>query len=204
MEWFYTICFMLGFVYAVISMIFSGIFGHGGAHSDFGGHDLAAGGGDMGVPDPGHADFVATHEMVHFSPLSPTVIATFITAFGAGGLLAMKHFMLSEIYHVPIAVGAGLVTSIGTFLAISWVMEKTQGSTHYRAEEVVGANAEVTVSIPATGLGQIAFDAKGQRYTGSARTEDGHPVPVHTIVTIVKSVGGTYYVKEASSTPPKA
>ncbi|MBI3097100.1 MAG: hypothetical protein HYY93_02470 [Planctomycetes bacterium] len=201
MHWFYMLCFFLGVIYAIVSMIFSGIFGQGGAHADFGGHDLNVGGGDMGVPDPGHADFVGTHEMVHFSPLSPIVIAVFVTAFGAGGLITMDTFNQPEIVHVPVAVVSGLVCSLGTFLMLSWIMEKTQGSTHYRAEEAVGSPAEVTISIPASGLGQIAFDAKGQRQTGSARTEDGHPIAAHTIVRVEKTVGGTYYVREASSAP---
>lgn len=199
---FYQLCFFLGLIYAVVSMIFSGIFGQGGGHHDFGGHDLNVGGGhDMGVPDPGHADFVSSHEMVHFSPLSPVVIAMFVTAFGGGGLVAMDTFQQGEMVHVPVALVSGLVFSVGTFLFLSYVMEKTQGSTHYRAEEAVGISAEVTISIPASGLGQIAFDAKGQRQTGSARTEDGHPIAAHTIVTIEKSVGGTFFVKEASSAP---
>jgi len=57
--------------------------------------------------------------------------------------------------------------------------------------------AEVTVSIPNNGLGEIAYALRGARLTSSAQTADNKELPARTTVKIVKQVGNTYIVEKA-------
>src|SRR2546422_7452160 len=72
----YLICLGVGFVFTLFSAIFGHVFGHGGHE----GHVDGSG---------GHAEAgVDTSDMPGVSALSPTIISSFITAFGGfGGLL---------------------------------------------------------------------------------------------------------------------
>jgi len=59
--------------------------------------------------------------------------------------------------------------------------------------------AEITTPIPANGVGQIAFVAKGSRVTYSARaTETDLSMSRGTAVRIERIVGGMAYVSEIS------
>src|SRR6266853_5572097 len=70
----YSICFGVGLLFAVISAFMGHLFGGHDAHVDVGtGGHAEAGFQDTGMPG--------------LSPFSPTSISSFITAFGAMGLI---------------------------------------------------------------------------------------------------------------------
>jgi membrane protein implicated in regulation of membrane protease activity len=188
-EFIYLVCFFLGLGFAVLSGLLSGLFtGHVGAHMDSGGlHG-----------DGGHGGHVGTDEgTVHYSPLSPVTIAMFISTLGGTGIL-YKRFVNPQIWiHVPMAV-ASAVAVAGI---VSWmfyrIMAATQSTSQPRSEEAIGMEAEVTVSIPNNGLGEIAYALRGARLTSSAQTVDNKELPARTVVKIVKQVGNTYIVEKA-------
>ncbi len=70
----YSVCFGVGFLFAIVSALIGDLFGGHDAHLDLG----SGGHADAGF---GHADTPG------LSPFSPTSIACFITAFGAFGLI---------------------------------------------------------------------------------------------------------------------
>jgi hypothetical protein len=73
----------------------------------------------------------------------------------------------------------------------------TQASSHARAGEEIGIDAEITIPIPNNGLGEIAYVVRGTRFTNPARTLDGKELPAHIMVKIVKQAGNTYIVQKA-------
>ncbi|MFA5793948.1 MAG: NfeD family protein [Candidatus Brocadiia bacterium] len=187
-------CFILGLAYAVISTIFSGIFGggHEGGPESGGfdaSHDVA------GHMDTGGADSGA----IHFSPLSPVIIAMFVTAFGGMGMVCLKFFKFSVYASIPVAVLGGIVTAGVTFFLFAALFKATQGSSESRQVEMVGLEAEVITTIPVEGLGEVAYVAKETRYTASARSAYKTEIKAHSVVTIEKIVGNTFFVKPAES-----
>jgi hypothetical protein len=72
----YAICFGVGLLFTIISAFMAEVFG--GDHSA--GHDAHS---DLGTA--GHAE--AGYNMRGFSAFSPTVIASFVTAFGGLGMI---------------------------------------------------------------------------------------------------------------------
>jgi membrane protein implicated in regulation of membrane protease activity len=96
-----------------------------------------------------------------------------------------------------VAAFSGLVVGGGVSWFFYKIMRSVESTSHIRADEAVGSEAEVTVPIPKDGLGEIAFTAKGSRQNSPARSVDGSEVAARTTVKIVKLVGSTYHVQKS-------
>src|SRR6266850_4412713 len=157
----YLVCFFLGFGFALISALMSGVFS-GGAEAHVGaGHDIHATAGDS----------------VHFPLLSPVTLAMFVASFGGSGYIYKHALLLDPALHVALAAGTAVVVA----LAVAWLFYKifnvTQGSSEAKVADLVGTEAEIITAIPADGMGEIAYVAMQTRYNGPARTPDGKPLP---------------------------
>lgn len=180
---YYMLAFFIGFFWAVLSAILSGVFG-GESTVD---HDVGGAHFDPSLQlEPG---------MVHFSPLSPTIIATFLTAFGGTGMICLKVFNLGNYTSIPIAILAALAVATAVFALLQWVFEKTQASLNIEATQLVGTHAEVITPIPEGGIGEIAYVARGMRQNAPARSADGKPIESPAEVEIVRVVGGSFIVR---------
>jgi len=168
----YFLCFIIGLGYA----IFIGVAGH-------------LFGGDAGDT---HMD-VGTD--LPISPLSPTVIATFLTGFGGGGWLANSFMQASLGKGILIAILTGFLLSGGTFLAITLLFKTTQAGSEYSLADMAGKVVQIITPIPENGTGEIALMAKGTRICGPARSVDGKPIARDTPVAIVRVVGSVYFVR---------
>jgi membrane-bound ClpP family serine protease len=129
------------------------------------------------------------------SPLSPTVISTFLTGFGGGGLLAHSYLHLPVGAGVLVALGVGALLSGGTFLALGALFRTTQGGSEFSHADMVGSVVQVVTPIPENGTGEIALIAKGTRVNSPARSVDGSPLPRNVGVKIEKVVGNVFYVR---------
>jgi hypothetical protein len=175
----YFVCFLVGFIYALISGALGHVFGGGSdVHLDASGH-VGFEGGDAGL-----------------SVASPTLIAAFLSGFGGTGLIVHNLYRPTPGASLLVAIVGGLAVSGGAYLILGFLYQKTQAGSEFRDEQVVGKSAEVTLAIPTDGLGEIAFSMKGARNIGPARSEDGKPIPRHSAVKITRSVAGTFYVKK--------
>src|SRR5262245_452294 len=114
----FLFCFFVGLFFALGSAVLGGLVGghgHGvGAHGfdphrDF--HAAASTAVDSGHLPPGG------HEL-HFSPFSPTILATFITAFGAAGYLLRKAADFSPLESISGALVGALAVSAGFFFVL--------------------------------------------------------------------------------------
>jgi membrane protein implicated in regulation of membrane protease activity len=152
--------------------------------------DVSGGGVHVGGHD------VAPGDSLSLSPVSPVTIAMFIASFGGTGLILKKLAAMPMYVHLPAAMVSGFVVAGAVFLMFAKVMRATQASSHASADEVVGSEAEVLTAIPAEGVGEIAYTARGSRMNAPAKTVDGKELPAHAIVKIVKVVGGTYIVEK--------
>ena len=210
--WLFLFCFCIGLFYAIFTGVFTGLFGgHGeasGGHGDLGGgHGDAGGGhGDVGHGDAGGHGADAGHEAgagaqsavahgeVHFSPLSPIVVAMFLVAFGAAGMITNGALGWPIWLSVSISTVAGLAVAALTFLLFYKLVQATQASSEATVAGLVGEAAEVITAIPRDGLGEIAYVSRGSRYTAPARSDTGMTIPVFSPVVIRRIAGNTYYV----------
>ncbi len=147
------------------------------------------GDGDVSVDASGHFDVGHPH------PLSGTVIATFITGFGAGGIVAQYLLRWPFGWGLLVATGSGLVLAGAAFLALELLFSQTQAGSEHSTEDAVGREAEVITAIPAGGVGEIAVVIRGQRDQAPARSTDGAAVPRGRVVIVERIVGQTAYVR---------
>ncbi|MBI5876697.1 MAG: NfeD family protein [Chloroflexi bacterium] len=167
-----------GVLYAVIAMVTGGI------------HDVAGGlhlpvdiGGAHTTIDLGHGGDTSVPS------LSPVTIATFVTAFGAFGIISQQGFGASSVVSLISAAAGGLVAAVIAHFAFGYFLIAPQGSTEVTQKDIVGATAEVITPIPANGMGEVAFVAQGARVAYPARSVDNQPIERRTIVSIVEIVG---------------
>jgi membrane protein implicated in regulation of membrane protease activity len=172
-----------GFLF-LLGMLFVGeIFG--GDH-EIGAHDVAVEHGDV---DQGGGPSI----------FSARIMASFLTAFGVGGVVA-RYYDLSH----PAASGVGVVSGVvlaGIVYQFAKVLYSQQASSGVRMTDLVGRSAEVSVAIPEGGVGQIALTFGGERSEHIARSADGRALFRGSEVVITGLRGDSVVVAPAGLAP---
>jgi hypothetical protein len=187
----YIWCFAGGVAYGLIVGFFSGILG--GDHDIGGGHDIDMDPGDLG--DMGGAG-------IHFSPLSPAVISTFLTVFGGAGIICIQVFDIDPLISILPSTIVAICCGVAVFKVFDYVFTKTQGGVEVNLAQLIGRDAEVIISIPKDGMGEIAFNTSGGRTNTAARSATGKAIPKSSIVRITRIVGSVYLVEPISNDAP--
>lgn len=168
----------------LLAMLFIGeLFGgdHDG-HFEVHGHDM----------DQGHGPSI----------FSARIMASFLTAFGAGGAIA-RYFGLSHVTSAGIGIVSGVIMA-GIVYQFAKVLYSQQASSEVHMNDLVGRTAEVTVGIPEGGVGQITITLAGERSSHIARPSDGHPIGMGTEVVITGLRGDSVVVERAAPPAPGA
>jgi len=188
----YAICFGVGLLFALLSAFGAHVFG---GHGDFG-HDIDAGHAHAGGHAQAHAEAGSgASDMPGFAPLSPTTIATFVTAFGGFGLiLGQLEFTRDPLISAPVSALGALLVSVAVFLFFRAVFRRTQSSSEGHVLAAIGLDATVITPIAPDGVGEIAYVQSGTRYSAPARTDDGLAHPNGASVRISRIVGTQFYV----------
>ena len=170
-----------GFLF-LLAMLFVGeVFG--------GDHEIHV--GDVGAD---HGDF--GHEGGP-SIFSARIMASFLTAFGVGGVVARYY----DLPH-PAAAGCGVVTGIvmsGLVYQFAKILYSQQASSDIHMAGLVGKSAEVTVGIPRGGMGQVTLEYGGERTTQIARTKEDGAIPPGTAVVVTALLGDSIIVERVGA-----
>ncbi len=155
--------------------------------------------------------FGGDHEIGHDHGLGETdhgpsifsvrIMAAFITAFGVGGVVA-RYYSLSHVAASGVGVLAGIVMA-GIVLQFAKVLHSQQASSELHMQSLVGTQAEVSVAIPAGGVGQIALSASGARSEHIARSADGAALARGATVVVTALGGDSVIVTPAKASPPQ-
>ena len=180
----YLVCLGVGLVFTLISALAGHVFG--------GGHDHVGGSG-------GHAEAgVDASDMPGISAFSPTVIASFITAFGGFGIIFTQiEATRKPFVSAPLAIAGGFVVGGGVLWLLRQLFRKTQSSSESKVSTLAGLTATIITPIPENGVGEIAYVQAGTRYTAPAREESGAAITSGKLVTITRVVGSQFYVRAA-------
>jgi membrane protein implicated in regulation of membrane protease activity len=185
----YLFCLVVGFVFVIASAMMGHLFGGGHGHvGGSGGH--AEAGGDSS-DSPGVSIF------------SPIIMAAFVTAFGAFGLVMSEI----EVTHrpfisAPLSLVGALIVALGLVGLLQKVVRASDSSSESKVSSLPGCIATVISTIPADGVGEIAYVQSGTRYTAPAREEDGLAVGNGKSVTITRIVGQQCYVTAIPAKSP--
>jgi membrane protein implicated in regulation of membrane protease activity len=178
----YAICLVVGLLFTLISAIAGHFFG--GDH-----------GGDVGTGGHAEAGFDNTG-LPGISFFSPTVLASFMTAFGAFGLIFSKIDATASVWaSAPLSLACGGIVAAGVFWLFNSMFKKTQSSSESRVASLVGLTASIATPIPENGVGEIAYIQGGSRYTAPARSEKGVAISAGQPVKITRIIGTQFYVE---------
>jgi membrane protein implicated in regulation of membrane protease activity len=170
-----------GFLF-LLAMLFVGeIFG--------GDHEIHV--GDVGAD---HGDF--GHEGGP-SIFSARIMASFLTAFGVGGVVA-RYYNLPH----PAAAGCGVVTGVvmsGLVYQFAKILYSQQASSDIHMTGLIGKTAEVTIGIPRGGMGQVTLEYGGERTTQIARAKDDGAIPPGTAVVVTALLGDSIIVERVGA-----
>jgi membrane-bound ClpP family serine protease len=177
----YAICLVVGLVFTLVSVL---------AGHFFGGHDAHVAGSG------GHAEAGAdSSDLPGIFIFSPTVMASFVTAFGGFGLIFTQFPSTSKtIISAPLALVCGMVVAGAMYKFFSLIFRSTQSSSESRVARLVGVEANVITPIGENGVGEIAYVVGGTRYTAAARVEKGTAIATGQTVKITRVVGTQFYV----------
>lgn len=184
MEFFiYLGCLGFGLLFTILSAVLGHVFG---------GHDVHT--GDVGTH--GHAGVGADHSgMPGVSIFSPVVVCSFVTAFGAFGLVFSQIERMKSVWiSAPLASVGGIVVAAATFFVFNAIFSRTQASSEAQVGTLVGTTATVITPIPANGVGEIAYINGGSRYTAPAREQTGVPIANGQSVKICRITGSQFFV----------
>lgn len=128
-------------------------------------------------------------------PISGTVVATFITGFGGGGTVA--HYLLewSLLPGLLAASATGAVMAGAAFGVLELVFSRPEVGSEFKTTDAAGRIAEVITTIPAEGIGEIAYVVKGQHERAGARAVDDQLIKKGKTVVIERIMGTTAYVR---------
>jgi len=156
--------------------------------------------GHDSVGTGGHADAGFDSDGVPgITFFSPVVLATFVTAFGAFGLVFSEVKATSSVwFNAPISFVGGLGIAGVVLWLVNSIFRKTQSSSEGRVGKLVGQTAAIISPIPENGVGEISYVQSGSRYTAPARDEKGGAIASGKTVKITRIVGTQFYVEAGS------
>ena len=176
----YTICLVFGLMFTVASAFLGHLFG---------GHDSI---GTDGQADAGFS----SDGVPGITFFSPTVLASFITAFGAFGLVLSEIPATSSVWiSAPLSFVGGLLIAAVVLWLFNAMFSRTQSSSEGRVANLIGQTAAIISPIPENGVGEISYVQSGSRYTAPARDEKGRAVPNGKTVKITRIVGTQFFVE---------
>jgi membrane protein implicated in regulation of membrane protease activity len=177
--WIYVAIAVFGVILLLSMLLVGDLFGgdHELSHELVAGHDVDHGGGP--------------------SIFSARIMASFLTAFGVGGVVG-RYYGLSHPMSSAVGVIFGLVMSSAVY-QFAKVLYSQQASSELRMSGLVGTTAEVSVAIPANGVGQIVVAVGGERTEHIARAADRKPIPRGAAVVITAIGGDSVTVAPAGS-----
>jgi membrane protein implicated in regulation of membrane protease activity len=177
----YLICLVVGLVFTLVSVLM----GH-----FFGGHGDHVGGSG------GHAEAGAdSSDMPGISVFSPTIVASFITAFGGFGIIFTEFLPTRPVMiSCPLSVLSALVVAAAMYVLLGSLFRHSQSSSESHVARLAGTEASIVSPIPENGVGEIAYVVGGTRYTAPARLENGVALGNGRLVKITRVVGTQFYV----------
>ena len=160
-----------GFVFVIASAILGDLFDHGDVGHDADGHGAGP------------------------SLLSSRILSVFITSFGCFGAIGV-HLGYGVGASTAMGFGGGVLFA-GVIYAFASFLYGQQASSHVRINDLVGNTAQVSVAIPAGGMGQVRCTLGDTVVEKVARAADNGEIAVNTLVKITTIIGDVVLVDRA-------
>jgi hypothetical protein len=201
---FYLVCFLVGFLLSVVTLVLGHVNLHLHIHLPHGGGDLHVGGGPGSHAGGLHGDAAhgggnhgATHHGTSDAELSPINFATvtaFLAWFGGMGYILTQYSSLWRLAALGIAVVFGLAGAAAVFWFFGRLL-RTEHAMDPADYQMTGVLGRVTNGIREGGTGEIVYVQGGTRHAVAARSEDGSAIPKEEEVVVTRYEKGITYVR---------
>jgi membrane protein implicated in regulation of membrane protease activity len=183
MTWsdFYLICFALGFILSLLSLL-------GSAHLHLPHFDFHIGGSHAHAPHAGGATGEVT--VINFGTVS-----AFLAWFGGAGYLITRFYSFWFLIAFGLACISGLVGAALIFFFLAKVLIQKDEELNPADYDMVGVLGTVSSSIRSAGTGEVIFSQAGARRATPARSEDGLEIGKGTEVVVTRYERGIAYVR---------
>lgn len=208
-ESFYMICFLVGLLLSVLSLL--GGMGHFGGHVHLPhvAHSVdipAVGHLPHGLPHGGHLPSAPAGEgMVTGGATVPWwnafSLMVFLCWFGAAGYLLTRHGSFVAGVVVVLAGVCGVAGGAIVFLFLAKVLLPHEHELSADETAIIGAVGRVSAPIRQGGIGEIVYEQLGARRSAPARSEDGMPIQKQEEVFVVRHEKGVAYVRRWEDMP---
>ncbi len=168
----------VGFGFLLVSLVFGEIF-------ELLGFDLHT--GDFGAADSGHG-FIDSR-----------VVSVFVTAFGGFGAIGIWSG-LNTLVSSLLGIAGGIVLALVISLFGRFLLSQ-QASSSVSTKQLLGRTAQVVVTIPAGGVGQISCRIGEERLERLARSADGVELKHGAMVRIDDITGDSIIVSPYTAAP---
>jgi membrane protein implicated in regulation of membrane protease activity len=179
METVYLICFILGLVLSVLSLM------GGLTHLH------------LGRLHFGHAAHAHTHSGTNsLSSVNGFTVTAFLCWFGAAGYLLYRYSNLINLTILLLSIVSGIAGAMLLWTILFKLLLPRERVLTEEETEMPGVIAHVTDSIRDNGgIGEIIFSQTGARRSTAARSEDGSPIQRGTEVVVIRYERGVAYVR---------
>jgi len=178
-ETFYLFCFILGFLFSLVSFLAgsSHLHPHLHVHLPRGIHVHAGRGGSQN------------------SPINFGTVAAFLAWFGGTGYLLTRFSSMWEIA----ALGLATVSGLGGAAAVFWFLVKVLLAHEQDLDpadyEIIGALGRVSSTVREGGTGEMIYSQEGTRRATGVRSEDGEAIPKGAEVIVTRCENGIAWVR---------
>ena len=162
----------VGMTFLLLSLLFGELFDHSGV--------------DVGLDTGGHGPGF----------IDSRAISVFITSFGCFGAIGIQ-MGLDVLPSSLLGLGSGVILG-GVVTLFGRFLYSQQASSSVSTSQLVGRTAQISVTIPAGGIGQISCRVGEERVEKIARTKDGTELKSGTLVRIEEIAGDSVIVSLAS------
>jgi membrane protein implicated in regulation of membrane protease activity len=203
MTWenFYLFCFLVGFLWSLVSVFVGHFhihipFHHGDVGSIF--HDtggshhghIGHGGGE------GHDAGTSDHARgVSISPINLGTIAAFLAWFGGAGYLLSVYSAIWFLWGLAISLVSGFAGASVVFWFLAKVLIGRDRDLNPADYQMTGVLGRVSSTIREGGTGEIVYSQEGTRRTCGARSENGEAILQGVEVLVTRYQKGIAYVR---------
>jgi len=134
------------------------------------------------------------HEIDHDGPglFSVRVISVFVTAFGGFAAISNSHG-IGTVASSLLGIAGGVLLG-GVVYLFARFLYSQQASSTISSDDLLGLIAQVVVSIPEGGMGQVRCIVGETMLDKIAQSEDGSSIPLNASVRIVRVTGESVIV----------
>lgn len=130
----------------------------------------------------------------HMHALQPMVLFSGLTILGGAGLMLTKYTAWSTLVVLTASVVCALLLSLLIYFLYVKPMQNSENSVAFSIQDTVGKIAEVTVTIPASGYGEVMLRMGAGVTNQIAASYEGEEIRTGTKVVTVEVKDGTLFV----------